>query len=134
MSTDIDQRLSSILWGVVLIGIVAVAAVIVLLLRQAPASYAHIYHVSVLVDTVNLAAVAEPYTITVDSDTGTDGGINIIAVESGRIRMLTADCPDESCVRQGWISGGVMPIVCLPHRLVITFEGGDDSDIDALVG
>ena len=134
MSTDNDQRLSSISWGIVLIALAAVAAVIAWLLGQAPVSRARIYHDSVLVDTVDLASVTEPYTITVESSAGSDSGINVIAVESMRIRMLMADCPDESCVRQGWSSGGVRPIVCLPHRLVITFEGGEDSDVDAVVG
>ena len=65
----------------------------------------------------------------------TSGNKNVIAVEQGRIRMLSADCPDGSCVRQGWISGGIFPIVCLPNRVVITLEHGDNrSNVDAVVG
>ena len=59
-------------------------------------------------------------------------GSNTIQVEPGRIRVLEADCPDQVCVRQGWISDEVTPIVCLPHRLVIQVSGGTDAGVDAL--
>ena len=106
------------------------SAITALLFRQAPMSRVHIYQNGTLIETVELYTVTEPYTITVDHDEGT----NIIAVEQGRVRVLTADCPNRMCVRRGWISGGVVPIVCLPHRLVISLEGSGDSDIDAIVG
>jgi len=100
-----------------------------LLLWQEPASYAHIYKNGVLTETVDLNAVTEPYTITFEDSLGT----NVIEVDRGRVRMLQADCPDRTCVRHGWVSGAATPIVCLPHRVVITFEGGS-PDIDAVVG
>ena len=117
-------------WFISLGGVVIVSAIITLLLGQMSTSRAHIYQNGTLVNTVDLNAVTEPYTITVVRD----GGTNIVAVEHGRIRILTADCPSGMCVRRGWISGGVTPIICLPHRLVITLVGGDDSGIDAVVG
>ena len=53
----------------------------------------------------------------------------------GGIRVSFADCPDQICVDQGWLSGGRIPIVCLPHRLVIELvEGGDDEAFDAVSG
>jgi len=100
-----------------------------LLFWQEPASYAHIYKYGVLTETVSLDAVTKPYTIIVEDSLGT----NVIEVERGRVRMLQADCPDKTCVRQGWASGAATPIVCLPHRLVITLDGGN-PDIDAVVG
>lgn len=48
------------------------------------------------------------------------GGSNVVLVRPGRICVAEADCPDGICVHQGWLeSGGSLPIVCLPHRLVI---------------
>jgi len=111
--------------------IVILSAVITFQLGQTSATHAFIYKNGELTDTVNIAEVTEPFTITIEYG----GSINVIAVEFGRIRMLSADCPDGTCVRQGWISGGALPIVCLPNRVVVTLEGGDDgSDVDAVVG
>jgi len=100
-----------------------------LLFWHEPARYAHIYENGVLTETISLNSVTGSYTITIDDSLGT----NVIEVERGRVRMLQADCPDKTCVRQGWVSGAAMPIVCLPHRVVIILEGGS-SDIDAVVG
>jgi len=117
---------------------VTVAAVVVaVLLVQVPQSFARIYKDSELTETVNLAAVTGVRAITIEGGGSTGGvnGLNVIEAERGRIRMLKADCPDGTCMRQGWISSGVMPIVCLPNRVVITLEGGEsDADVDAVVG
>jgi len=101
-----------------------------IILRQAPAAQARIYSDGSLIETLDLNAVPEPYSIPVDSG----GGYNIISVEQGRIRISEASCPDSSCIRQGWLSGGITPIVCLPHRLVIALEGSSDKGVDAVVG
>ena len=61
-----------------------------------------------------------------------DGGYNIVEVEPGRIRVSEADCPDQVCVRQGWIATSAAPVVCLPHGLVIEITGGE-SEVDAVV-
>ena len=60
-------------------------------------------------------------------------GTNTVQVEPGRIRVSAADCPDQVCVHQGWISTGVVPIVCLPHQIVIEITGGE-SYADAAAG
>ena len=89
---------------------------------------ARIYQDGVLLDTIDLSVVEEGYTLTVDDP---DGGYNVIQVEPGRIRVLEADCPDQICVRQGWISTSAAPVVCLPHALVIEITGGE-TDVDAV--
>ena len=61
-----------------------------------------------------------------------EGRINTIQIENGRIRMLEAECPDQTCVHMGWLDSGVMPIVCLPNHLSIEHaEAG--GDIDAVI-
>ena len=117
-------------WFAVLGAIIITSAAATLMLRQAPATLALVHSNGTLVERLDLAGAAEPYSITV----GSDSGFNVISVELGRIRISDADCPDGSCIRQGWISGGVTPIVCLPHRLVISLEGGGTQDVDAVVG
>lgn len=68
--------------------------------------------------TVELAGVREPYEFTVQ----TERGWNTVRVEPGSIRVTDADCPGHDCVAQGAISDGLIPIVCLPHRLVIEIK------------
>jgi len=116
-------------WVIVLGGLLVLSVVSAFLLARVPAGYAHIYKDGELIDTVNLFLVSEPYTILIE------GTGNIIEADRGRIRMLEANCPDESCVRLGWVSGGVVPIVCLPNRVIITLSGNNNEhDIDAVVG
>ena len=117
-------------WVVLLCFVVAVSAGAAFLQRGVAGSIACVYQDGVLVESIDLTTVVEPYTFFIESDTG----MNLVSVENGRIRVFEADCPDGACVRQGWLSGGRMPIVCLPHRLVIELEGRNTSDLDAVVG
>ncbi len=75
--------------------------------------------------TVNLL---QPQELTFEAE---DGGYNIVTIKDGMIAVTEADCPDQYCVRQGFCNSGEQ-IVCLPHRLVISFVG--ESEIDGAVG
>ena len=122
---------SNLFWLIVLGGVVAISALAIILPGQVSASYARIYHNGELTETVNIIAVTDLYTITIESGNSK----NTIAVEHGRIRMQSADCPDGTCVRQGWSSKGAFPIVCLPNRVVIVLDSGESgSGVDAVVG
>jgi len=116
-------------WIVVLSAAAVISVTGAVLLDQVSAGKALIYSSGVLVESIDLAAVYEPFTVTIG-----DEGFNIIEVGPGRIRVLDADCKDRSCVRQGWISGGALPIVCLPNRLVIRLEDGSAPFVDAITG
>ena len=85
-----------------------------------PGKVANVYRDGKCIYSVDLSTVTEAYEKTF---TDADGHINTIRVEKGRIRMVSANCPDKVCVDSGWISGGAVPVVCLPHRLVIKIEG-----------
>ena len=61
----------------------------------------------------------------------TDSGSNVIEIKDGKIRVQSADCPDQTCVRMGWLSSAAMPVVCLPHGLVIEFADAYDG-VDAI--
>ena len=60
-----------------------------------------------------------------------DGGYNIVTVKEGKIAVTKADCPDQYCVKQGFCNSGEQ-IVCLPHKLIISFVG--ENEIDGAVG
>ena len=58
-------------------------------------------------------------------------GYNKIVVSGGQVRVTQADCPDKICVHHAAISHDKETIVCLPHKLVVEIEGGEDSGTDA---
>lgn len=58
-------------------------------------------------------------------------GTNTITVSDGRISVTDADCPDHVCVLHGPLTVNGLPIICLPHHLVIRFEKSS-SDVDAI--
>lgn len=92
---------------------------------------ANLYQNGVLIRSIDLSQVREPEVFTIE---GPIGG-NTIQAEQGRIRVSSADCPDQICVRQGWLADGVTPIVCLPNQLVIRVENGpNELDLDGAAG
>ncbi len=72
---------------------------------------------------LDLTEYKKPYEIEIKSEEGT----NRVLIENGRIRMSYADCPDNTCVKMGWLNSESMPIVCLPHHIVIKFTDDTDS-------
>ena len=79
---------------------------------------AAIYLDGVLVRRVDLDSVTEEEHYRVESH----GGFNDILIQPGRICVASADCPDQICVLEGWLPEFELPIVCLPHDLLIEIE------------
>ena len=48
---------------------------------------------------------------------------NMIEIKDRSVRVIFADCPDKSCVKQGAVSGVGQSVVCLPNRLFVTVNG-----------
>ena len=92
--------------------------------NERPAQQAQITNEGKIIRTLNLGE-AQEFTVTAG------GGFNRITVKDGKIAVTEADCPDQYCVRQGFCNSGAQ-IVCLPHRLVITFLG--ETEVDGAVG
>ncbi len=61
-------------------------------------------------------AAAQSYQVT-----GIDGHLTVRA-EAGRACISYSDCPDQICVRTGWITAAGQSAVCLPNRCVLTIE------------
>lgn len=68
--------------------------------------------------------------LTVASSAGT----NVIEAQSGKVRVSEADCPNQDCVDQGWISNAGQQIVCLPHKLVVNITDKDAASAYDVVG
>lgn len=119
-------------WVLILLGAAAAASAAAIVLRGGAvhgSAVARILQDGVLVEEIPLDQVETGYTFVVESG----GGSNTIQVEKGRIRVCEADCPDQVCVKQGYISDAARPIVCLPHKLVIEIVGGGET-LDAAAG
>jgi hypothetical protein len=79
------------------------------------------------------------YTLPLNADRllSVDGpfGPTLVEIERGKVRVKESHCRNRICVREGWISRGV--IVCLPNKLVIMVGGSNKHQkqgIDAITG
>jgi len=105
--------------------VAAALGIVYLNTQQDPKKYACIYEDGELVHKINLNNVTKSYTIVI--------GGNTVLVEKGQISMLEADCPDKVCVKQGAISEGAIPIICLPNNVLIKLTD-DENDTDITIG
>ena len=64
---------------------------------------------------------------------GINGGSNTLVIADGQASITEANCPDKLCVNQGEIHRAGETIVCLPHRVVIEIQGGEESAVDGVV-
>ena len=115
------KKQSSAKWIVIFAVLFAVFSTAFLLLRNSGRAgmVADIFIDGELYKKIDLDGVVMPYDFTVESKYG----YNIIHVEHGGISVTEADCRDHICINRGVISDDAVPIVCLPHRLVIEIEG-----------
>jgi len=51
----------------------------------------------------------------------------------GKIRVIDSSCPRKLCVKQGWVKTNLIPIVCVPNKVILEINSGeDDEEIDAI--
>ncbi|HCI59610.1 MAG TPA: hypothetical protein DE313_02200 [Ruminococcus sp.] len=96
---------------------------------SSPSKIVGIYKDGSLVEKIDLNSVTGEREITLSGDFGD----NVILVSNSRIEMKSADCPDKICVEHGELKSSSSPIVCLPNKVVIKFEGSTD-EADAKTG
>lgn len=95
--------------------------------------YADIYQDGERKQSILLSTVTESYTFTIYNN---QNAFNQIEVRPGSIGIISASCPDKLCVHQGFIHNSLLPITCLPNRLVIQLRqeeisgGNYDNDIE----
>lgn len=75
-----------------------------------------IYQNGLLLQEIDLSSVSETYQIAINGD---NDCTNVVEVRKGSIGIVSADCPDKICIHQGFIENTLLPITCLPNRLVI---------------
>lgn len=57
----------------------------------------------------------------------------IFTVKDGAIAFTHSDCPDQICVREGWLSTQGQFAACLPNGLSLHIIGDDKDAPDAIV-
>lgn len=128
MNTEKKVKALALFLSAFLVLVTAVCPLYLLLLPQSYDScVADIYLNGQLVESISLGQVQEPYTIELN---GNYGYTNRIEVHPGKIGVIWADCPDKLCVRQGFLETPVIPIVCLPNRLVIRLRPENERTTD----
>ena len=114
-----DKKTKTWIVVFVLFALAAVGAFV--MLRGQGGTVARISVDGEVLERIDLSRVQESYDILVE----TGYGKNVIHVEPGAICVTEADCPDRICVAMGQLQGDGIPIVCMPHHLVIEIEGGE---------
>ncbi len=105
--------------AVILIFCGSVAASAVMLLNKPKTAKVEILQDNKLLYTLDLENDAGKYKIP-----DANGGYNVVEIYGGEVFISEADCPDQTCVKMGKLDSGI-PIVCLPHKLVVKFAEED---------
>ena len=113
--------------GFLIAAIVLVAAVVCGLLvtwlvlagNAKQGSIARVYQDNQLVKEVNLAKLTGEETFRVES---ADGDYNVIVFSPEGVQCSEANCPDQICVKMGIVDSDLLPITCLPHKVMIQIE------------
>ena len=121
MNLSMNDRKKAVLLATVLLVIAILCGIRIYAVSHSstgnsPVLYADIYQSGELLQTIRLDTVTDEYTFEVP---GENGASNTVCVRPGSIAIVSASCPDQICVHQGFISTSLLPITCLPNRLVI---------------
>ncbi len=57
---------------------------------------------------------------------------NVVEILDGKCHMTFADCPDQICMKTGWVSKNGDTIVCLPNQVVVTVVSEESTEYDSI--
>lgn len=122
------ERLLSLRWGDAAVASLALLIAVAIFAAGAMQAREKGRVAEIIVDgeilrTYDLDAVSEPFEVTLEN-----GGFHMTAlIEPGRIRMVRSDCPDQVCVRTGWLSTPGQASACVPARIMLCVTGGSQE-------
>ncbi|MBQ6997404.1 MAG: NusG domain II-containing protein [Oscillospiraceae bacterium] len=70
------------------------------------------------------------YSLSQDGEYSLNGGTNILRIENGAAYLVSANCPDHLCVKQGKIDQNGETITCLPNRLTVTVFSAEEGEVE----
>ncbi len=53
-------------------------------------------------------------------------GVTLVEIQEHKVRVSDSDCPNHTCVKQGWISYKGQNIICIPNQVVVRIEGENE--------
>lgn len=127
-----DNIQKNLKWACVFLLFIIISLLILLIHERLgeTAKTAQILQDGQVIQTIDLQNVKGLYEFEI---TAKNGGYNTIRVENGKIGIIHASCPDKICVKQGFITNGTLPIVCLPNKLSVVIIN-DNTELDAVTG
>ncbi len=57
---------------------------------------------------------------------------NVCEIKDGKVTMISAQCPDQLCRKQGPIHRPGETIVCLPNKVVLEIKGSGETETKPL--
>lgn len=120
---------SNIFWIILFcaLAIISIVVIFIMCSTESVGKTAKIFSDNKLVRTINLE---KDDVLKVENSSG----YNIIRIKDGKISVIESDCKNQICVNHGEIDNNLLPIVCVPHGLVIRVENDNDNDIDIAAG
>ena len=72
-----------------------------------------------------------------DQDTSVEiqlegGSYNLLEIKDGRADITEASCPDKICVDHRPVSRRGESLVCLPNKVVVEIENGQEAEVDGM--
>ena len=67
--------------------------------------------------------------ITIDRD----GHCNRVSISNSRVCMLSSDCDNQLCVRQGYIELANESLCCVPNGVIVTIYAEGENEYDAIL-
>ena len=61
-----------------------------------------------------------------------DGSYNLLEIKNGKADITEASCPDGICVNHRAVNKQSQSIVCLPNKVVVKIESGEEAELDAI--
>ena len=53
---------------------------------------------------------------------------NVCRIQDGKVKMVSADCPDQICIQESAIDENGGTIVCLPNKIVLSIVDAKESE------
>ncbi len=57
-----------------------------------------------------------------------------LEIKNHKIRFIDSLCPDGTCEKMGYLGKPGDTAACIPAKVIVTIEGLNESEIDAVVG